>query len=256
MEVSTVYTDLQEARAEIMRRRNNPEFMKLVEKYFPIPMPKFPSSPCAVLARQVATPNFEFAHFLELAKKIDLPPLIWEYTGDLFIRQNREKRQMAKMVFYHGLGKRGGRKTKNRIILDFDSCERKPMNMITTLWGENFVNFQHRLMNNNGTFELIEGTSWAQSIGGGARRYYNYFLACFLCHGILFDNFLLCGQETNFTKEIVLPAFARIREIFRVKPLIVKLLPPESENDAYWTWYPSSLEDVPMPSRKASTEKP
>lgn len=247
MEELAMYTDLEEAKEEIARRRNDPELMKRVEKHFFLPMPQFPVCPCAILARQVATPNFEYVQFNELAKKIGLPPLVWEYTGDIFMRQNREKRQLAKMVFYHGLGKNGGRKTKNREIVDFGACERKPMNEITTLWGENFVGFHHRLFNGNGKCELIEGTEWAKNFGG-AKRYYYYFLACFICHGILFDNFLNSGQETNFTKTVVMPAFETLEKIFGVKPLIVKLFLPENENDDYWTWYPGTMESATIPS--------
>lgn len=251
-----MYTDLVQAKEEILMRRNNLDLIKQVEKHFILPMPEFPEIPCAILARQVATPNYEYMRFVELAKKIELPPIVWEYTGDIFFRQNREKRRLAKMVFYYGLGKKGGRKTKNKEIIDFGRCEGQPMDCMRTLWGENFVEFHHRLFNSNDRCEMIEGTRLVKSIGGGARRYYGYFLACFICHGILFDNFLNSGQETDFTKKIVMPAFKMLEDMFGAKPLIVKLLPSESENDEYWTYYPDSLENEASTSLNSSTENP
>ncbi len=68
-------------------------------------------------------------------------------------------------------------------------------------------------------------------------------MAFFICHGILFENFLLKGDEGNFTREIAWPAIQRVTKHFGLKPLIVRLLPEESKADPYWCWYPGHLEE-------------
>jgi hypothetical protein len=60
------YTPLEQAKEEIWKRWRNENLRRKVQDFIDnIPQP-FQDAPKAVLFRQVATPNFEFFHFLEL----------------------------------------------------------------------------------------------------------------------------------------------------------------------------------------------
>ncbi len=90
--------------------------------------------------------------------------------------------------------------------------------------------------------EVFDATDWYRRNGNKSLSHYKPFLALFICHGVLFENFLTEGKERDFTFNVVLPAFKTVEQLFGMKPLIVRLLPRESEADKKWMWYPGHLE--------------
>jgi hypothetical protein len=112
-----------------------------------------------------------------------------------------------------------------------------------TLWDEGFIAFHHRIISHSlKHIQCYDNTAWILKMGPNPAVYYHYFLSWFIAHGILFENFLTEGDEGRFTRDIVWPAFEKVTRHFGLKPLIVRLLPEESENDPYWCWYPGELE--------------
>ena len=79
-------------------------------------------------------------------------------------------------------------------------------------------------------------------MGGTPDKFWHHLLSFFVCHGILFENIHLEGHEAGFTRDIILPALARVKELFGVAPLIVPSVPVERERDPYWAWYPGEME--------------
>lgn len=79
--------------------------------------------------------------------------------------------------------------------------------------------------------------------GKDSKKFYTYYLSLFICHGILFENFSIRGDEEKLTSDVVIPAVKELERIFGVKPLIVPLLPIEDENDPYWSYYPEILKN-------------
>ncbi|MEK6673092.1 MAG: hypothetical protein AABY42_06395 [Nitrospirota bacterium] len=78
--------------------------------------------------------------------------------------------------------------------------------------------------------------------GKKAKEYYKYFLSLFICHGILFENFITNEEEERFSKSVVFPAFRQVVADFGLKPLIVPLVPHSQASDIYWRCYPAALE--------------
>lgn len=60
--------------------------------------------------------------------------------------------------------------------------------------------------------------------------------------GVLCENFFLDGQETGFTRDILLPAVERIRLEYGIKPLIVPLLDPAVAEETTWWCHPAEVE--------------
>jgi len=245
MDESEIYTSLEDAKKEIWRRWNDKELRKKVEDFLggDIPEP-FKKEPRAVLARPVMTPDIEHKHFLGFAEKIELKPISWEYLQDKFYTINSDKLCLAKMSFFHGRDNNGNNKISVKKIIDFKKSEGKKISDLETLWGENFVEFHHRILKLiHSNMELYDGTDWYKKRGRASADYYVYYLSIFLCHGVLFENFITDEYETKFAKEVVFPAIEQIKKLFNVIPLIVPLAPKEECSNGYWWCYPDYLED-------------
>ena len=156
---------------------------------------------------------------------------------------NPDKVAMGKMTFCHGKGKKNGHKTTIQRVVEFNQCSGKKFDSISTSWGMNFVGFHRKLlileMQRSQKYDLAP---WCKEYGSTPSAYYHRVMALFVCHGILFENFLDEGDEGNFTREIARPAIQKVTEHFGLKPLIVRLRPEETEADPYWCWYPGHLE--------------
>lgn len=243
-----IYTPLEEAKEEILRRWSDKSLRKKVEEYLgEVPAP-FQKGTRSVLYRDIISPNKEFSRFLEQSKHIGFSPLGYEYYHDKFCTTNKEKLCLAKMPFYKGKNKNGEVLYWYRNIVDINKFNGKRFDEIETLWGEPFIDFHHRLLNSHSEdIELFDGTSWYSKIGINPKDYYKYDLALFICHGILFENFVTANTEAEFCRKVVYPAYTTVIDYFGVKPLIVELLPHESQSDIIWSCYPEELKQSILP---------
>lgn len=238
-----MYFTLEEARKEILRRSNDTELQRCVQEYVGEVPSMLSSSPKAIWFRSLPTPNFECVRFFERAAFLGLEPLFLEFMEDKFCVMNPDKVALGKMTFYHGRGKRNGNKTSIVKVIDFNQCSGKSFGTITTTWGDGFVSFHQHLLNVEiKFFQKYDLSAWCKIHGGKPFSYYHRVMALFICHGVLFENFFYEGAEGVFVNDIVLPAISKVTKHFGLKPLIVRLLPMESESDPYWCWYPGHLE--------------
>jgi len=239
-----IYTSLEDAKKEIWRRWNDKELRKKVEDFLggDIPEP-FRKEPRAVLFREPMTPDGELAYFLKLSKTLKLKPLGWEYLDDKFTTRNEDKVCLGKMHFSRGLDKNGNPIVYYKKIIDLPDSENKKFKEIKTLWGENFIDFHHRILNENfGKIELFDASKWLKLKGGKALKYYVNYLSIFICGGILFENFVINEDTMDFYQKIVRPALDKLFKKFGIKPLIIKLMPPGRNNNDSWWFYSSSIE--------------
>lgn len=238
-----MYTPLEEAKEEVWKRWNDADLRRRVMA-FAADLPEvLLKGPKAIIFRQLATPNFELLRFSELAQEVALKPLCLEYKSDKFCTRNPDKVLLGKMIFHNGTGKNGGIKTVSTKVINFEDNDMKSFKEIKTVWEEGFIAFHHRIISHSlEHIQYKDNTAWFRKMGPKPSVYYHHFLSFFICHGILFENFLDDGDEGVFTREIVRPAFQRIAKHFGLKPLVVRLLPEESETDPYWCWYPGHLE--------------
>lgn len=244
-EIDLIYFSLEEAREEMKKRWNNKELRKKVEESLKGDLPDIlKSGPRAVISRHVMSPNFELLNFLRATKEMKFDPVGFEYLNDKFVTKNEDKYYLGKMFFYEGLGKKGGVKTSSIKIVDFDSFDGKKILDGKTLSGENFVSVHHTLVSSVLSLEnIVDMSEYYARNGGHASRYYKYILSLFISHGVLFENFLLNGFYTDLTRDIFLPAYKQICVEFGVKPLIVRLVPGEREEDIYWRQYPEEYKE-------------
>lgn len=193
------YIHIENAKEEIWRRWNDNALRQEVETFLGEVPSVFRKEPKAVLFRQLMTPNYECIHFFDLARDLKLHPLGWEYLEDIFLTINKDKAYLGKMGFMN-----------------------QPIN-------GNGVRYSRVIRLNE-----FDASQWYASKGGKAKEYYQYFIALFLCHGILFENFITDEREREFTRLVVKPSIEKIEKRFGVKPLIVQLTVKKGLNERYY----------------------
>ncbi|MFA9262791.1 MAG: hypothetical protein ACEQSB_05615 [Undibacterium sp.] len=245
MELDDMYVSLDFAREEIVRRWNDKNLKQRVEGLLTGDMPEILRlAPRAVISRHVMSPNFELLNFLGTAKELGLQPAGLEYTYDKFVSKNEDKYYLGKLVFFEGLGKKGGEKLSSLKVIDFDLCDGKKIADIKTAWDQDFVTFHHELVYPFlGPENIVDMSEYYRRNGLQASHYYKYILSLFICHGVLFENFLLSDIYKELTEEILLPSLKEVTSIYGIKPLIVRLVPSESEEDIHWRQYPLSIKE-------------
>ena len=217
-----------------IRRNLGPASEELLMKF---------SQPRAVFFRQVATPTHETIRFLKLAEKMKLKPLIFEYHDDKFVSaENRSKRSLGKMPIYQYTGSDGRDMVEYETVCDFNASTGKRFKDIICKNGEKFIPFHHRLFRaitgyNPKTY-AYDASEWFASAGKKAEKYYEQLLTLFIRDGILFENFMPLRSESAFTKNVIVPAFERLKNQHGVSPLIIQLLPENEEVRKFWDSYP------------------
>ncbi len=238
-----VYTPLSEALRLLDERRKDPKLKAKVEKLLKGDIPEvLKNKKCAVLFRQVATPNHETKRFLTLAKENDLYPVIFEYHDDKFTSNNEFKHSLGQLNIQKKCSKNGNHNVEKITIIDFNLHNGKKFKEIKTLWAEPLVDFHKKLFSvhdyKTKDFHFYDASLWFKENGGKAADYYAGFLLIFTCFGILFENFLTSkNSEGDFTKKIVLPAIEKVMNLTDVKSLIVPIEPIDTENNKHWISY-------------------
>lgn len=247
-----IYSSLSEAIQALEKRRDNKKLREEINNFLgnrrvPDIISKNKSIP-AVLFRQLASPNYEMSRFLALAELGDFTPVVWEYLDDKYVTLNSEKYSLGKMSFYHGINKQGTLVVTKLKIVDFPKYDGKKISDVKTIWGETLADFHHSLLpqlyEGKVNYALFDASKWFQESGNNANHYYDYFLSLFIRNALLFENFLIDGTERQFTERVVIPAFERVYNRFKVKPLIIALDPTEVEGDHFWRCYPPTLEPL------------
>lgn len=238
-----MYVTAQTARTALWERREDHRLRKLLREDIG-ELPDFLArGPRAVLARQLATPNFEFHIFSARARLVGLKAACPDYTADKFCTGNPDKLALARQTFYLGQGPDGGPRIRSHWAIDVKRWDGKPLREIETRWGEPFVDYHHRLLDRQFPgVEISDNSKWLRRMGGNPARFWPRLLSLCLCDAILFENFHTEGHESEFTRRIIRPAIAEVEARYGLRPLIVPLVPVARERDPYWSWYPSPLE--------------
>jgi len=242
-----VYTPLNDALLELGKRQEDENLKKKVLAFLGNDiLDEFKFEPRVVLARHLITPNYETLRFLSVPDSTGIKPLFFQYLEDKMIFKNPGKYYLSKLSFNNGLGKNGGSKNEYIKVIDFNEAHGKRISTLKTLQGDSFVDFHHKFFLKKFPHlapYLFDGSQWYADNGGTPEKYYARFLALFVCHGILFENFLLDQKEMSFSRDIFLPAFLEVMDVIGVRPLIVSLEPTDIEGDDFWLSYPYAYKE-------------
>lgn len=243
MKIEEMYTSLEEAKEEIQKRWNNKELKKKVEEFLGEDIPTFfQNEPRAAYVRDIISPNNEFFYFWDIATESGVRPIMIEYSAGKFVARNINKYHLCRMYFHHGIGKQGGGKMECSNVVNFNTMEGKKMRDVKTTWNENIIDFHHGILEKTkpeiSKDDVVDFSKWFDKHKKKTKHWYLHYLALFLCHGILFENFILDNGEKEFTEKKIIPSFEALVKKFGIKPLIVPIAPMKSENDLYWWFYP------------------
>lgn len=237
--VSRIYTPLDEA-AALLHERRATQAVRPANQVEAL----LAQRPCAVLFRQIATPNFELLRFLALASAQGLTPVVLEFHQDLFVDRNPAKLALGKMRFHDGWGKNGGPRLKTVTVMDVNSANGRPLCEARTRWGRSLAGFHHDLLVSHGAWPMLtahDASVWFRENGGSARRYYTAFFELLINLAVLIESFPITGHDAAFTREVMLPSFEASLARQGSKPLVCRLDPPDAEGDPYWLQYPGNL---------------
>ena len=245
-DIKELYTPLSVAKKEIWRRWNDKELKKKVKDFLGGDIPKsFKGSPKSALFRFITTPNLEFQLARDTAKLMELELVFMEFLKDKFCTRNQDKLYLGKMVFFSSKNGEGSSIKLRKKIIDIEKSDNKPFKKINTLWGENFVDFHHRIFDKNfGKIKKFDVSEFKTN-GEDAYEVYLKVFSLFICNGILFENYFIKSNndEKKFTFDVIKPAFNKVHEIFGVKPLIVPIVSSRIDGDLFWQYYPEFVKN-------------
>ncbi len=241
----TIYTTLSDAIKILEERQKDPKIIKKIEELLKgdIPEPLNKIGKYGINEKQVATPSYDTKWFIDLTQNNGLLPVFFEYHSDKFTSNNHFKHSLGQLRIHDNHNDKKGDNIEEKItIVDFNKYNGKPLCEVNTLWGEPLILFHKRLFEacdykiNDIIFSDFSG--WLKRNGGSAEKYYEKDLLLYICHGILFENFLMTDDtEGNFTRNIFLPAFEKVIKLTGLKPLIVPIPPMDNEEDSHWISY-------------------
>jgi len=248
-----VYTPLSEAIEILEKRQQDKDLITKIEKLLEgnIPEPFKKINKCAINGKQVATPNFDVRWFLSIVKDHDLKPIFYEYHSDKFTSNNYFKHSLGQLRIHNDKYDKNGNNVEEKItIIDFNKYDGRPLNEIKTLWGESLIDFHKKLFSiydyKIEDYIFYDGSLWLKQKGEVANNFYEKDLLLYICHGILFENFLLSGKDGEFTKKVFLPAFQKVFNLVGLKPLIVPIPPMDIdiEEDSHWYSYDKKIKSL------------
>lgn len=249
---SHLLTPLPNALEELERRRKDPVLRNKIEKYLKHDIPPyFGESPVLYLARHVATPNFETLRFLHLVEPLNLPTVIGQDLRDKFAPKNQLKKALGKLHVSTGISKQGTEFTEhfqNVRVVDFSTESGKRFGDIRTIWGEPLAQFHNDLFRELTDIQvsIVDDSAWIDRHHRGKLvPHYKKFLALFVLHGVLFEDYSLDdAEERKFIRKVLTPAFKTIERKFGCRPLIAQLTPTTVESADYWISYPHKTLDL------------
>lgn len=238
-----VYTPLSDAIRLLEERQKDPELIKKIEKLLDndIPEPLKKLDKYGICAKQVATPNFDSIWFIKLTKEFGLRTFFSEFCDDKFTSNNDFKHSLGQLLISEKIDKNGYNIEEKITVIDFNKSNGKKLKDVKTLWGESLIDFHKRLFDayniDTENFIFYDASGWLKKHGNQAQKYYKNDLLLLICHGILFENFLLAESEGDFTRNVLLPAIQEVINLTGVKPLIVPIPPMDIEDDSIWYSY-------------------
>ncbi len=232
-----VYTPILKAKMEIQRRWDSKSLEKKLKSYFKNDIPKPMTDKFkAVIFRQLCTPNNELKYFMNIVDALKIDPLLFEHHSDKFASVNPVKHSLGKLRFIQSIREKNT-KIGPKNIIEFNISDNKRLDQMKTTWNQQLIEFHHELLESvypDSKKLLFNASEWFARIGGSARIYYEKYLSLFIRNGILFENFILNGEELSFVRDVFLPAFIKAWKVTGEKPIIVALLPIETQEDRFW----------------------
>lgn len=232
------YFSVEDALRELEIRKKDRGLQRLVENeigndFYKVVDNKF------VISRPCATPNFEFTIFNDHIVANNKKGLVLEYPS-LFVTKNKDKLFLAKVVFCDKDKKNNSSQYQIDKLVKISESEGLELSKLQTKYDISLIDYHHRffkLVFKDTPIDFLDFTEWFNHARTNRLYYYKYLLL-FVTHGILFENFLVNNpDEKVFFNKKILPSYIYIYKKIKVKPLIVRLVPKDEEDQVTWSYY-------------------
>jgi hypothetical protein len=206
------------------------------------------TEPTAVLARNVATPNYEMLWFTRLARRHGFRALVIEHRTDRFTVNNSTKLALLTLPIVVGRDKTGRPILRRQRLQDPAVAERMPLDRILTYSGESLVAYHHRKLREVLRTDAPDVMNLREIMQTQELRpsvYYAEFLRLLSGHLVLFEDFVVDRQTAEFFHGTVLPAWREVVAATGRRPQIVRLGPERRATSPLQNAYPASVADNP-----------
>jgi hypothetical protein len=245
-------TPFNDAIEEIKKRKQDPALAEKVSAYLNADIPTyFYDTPVFYLARHLATPNFETQRFVHLLEYEGFRVILSQDKKDTFVSSNHLKKALVKLPIYQGFSLKNKKYSEifqYETVVDINTINGVPFQEITTQWGQSLCSFHEELCVSffKDRVQIVDDSEWIQRNNrGDLLEHYKKFLALFIVHGILFEDYLFEDRhEKHFIDSVLKPAFDWVETYFGCKPLITRLNPTSVESPTFWLAYPSSVKAI------------
>jgi hypothetical protein len=240
---SEIYTELEVALSELERRQKSFEFPEM-EKDLLVSFPRSEKLRLSYI-RNIHTPNHEFNRVLAIKDRVKnfAEVQFLEFTKDKLVARNAIKYHLARLQNAKPpISTSRGDVFDAKMLVDMNKYEGKYFSEIQTKKGLPLVDFHHELLKAYTaphSIQFFDISDWfITNKGVDDSNYYYNFLLNFVRDGIWLENFDFTSKyEHDFFHLKILPSFKKIEEKFGLRPLIVRILPVESEDNPQWSHY-------------------
>jgi hypothetical protein len=202
--------------------------------------------PTAILARQIATPNYEMLWFTRLARRHGLHALIVEHASDWFTVNNPTKLALGSLPIVTGRSRDGQMIMRRQRMLDPSAAEGQRLDEVVFRSGERLIDYHHRKLRDvmgPNTPDVLDLMDLLPSGLGEPSNYYVEFFKMLAGPLVLFEDFVIDDQTAAFFRGTVLPAWQTVVASTQRRPQIVRLGPDRRTSSPMWSAYPASVSD-------------
>ena len=219
-----IYTPVDEALAELRRRRDR-GLIHQVHEALVGDVPRYLiEHECFVLSRHIATPNNEALYVLTSAERAGATAVFSQDSGDKFTSVNNLKRRLARPELHRARDTATGGAFRRVDLVDVAAAENSPLEDVVTRDGRPLVDFHNSLFARleGRQFRVVDDRAWIDRNGRGhMQELYARYLLFFIAHGVLFEEFETPSDQ-HFKTDLILPLVATCKARFGVKPIIVR----------------------------------
>jgi hypothetical protein len=235
-----IYVGLEDVKAQATT------FGESVKASWPEELSRRVSRPTVMLARHIATPNYELLWFVRLARKHGFRALVLEHTSDRFSSRNPVKHALATMPIVRGRSRNGQLIVRPQKIFQISEYEGQPLRNVHTHWGEDLVGYHHRKLTETlgpDTPDLIDMTELLPADAGCPARYYRALFKLLSGYLVLLEDFIADQDTSEFFSRTVLPAWQDAVSDTGKQPQVVRLTQGRLTSSPIWNAYPASVGD-------------
>lgn len=204
--------------------------------------------PVAVLARQIATPNYETFWFVRLARRHGFRPVVIEHASDRFTVHNPVKRALVTLPVVVGRSRNGRAILRRQRIVAAETAEGCPIEAIRLPSGERLADYHHRKLRSvmgDQAPEVMDLRAILPDAAAGPEHYYPEFFKLLSGGLVLLEDFVACDRTAAFFQRIVLPAWHQAVAATGRRPQIARLIPGHRTGSPRWIAYPPAMADDP-----------